>query len=108
MFPQEIVSIASSIKKETGLEVDEGLLLKKLVKYLNKMIKDWKNCKEIQYVNIYKERCVTTGNKVKFKLNNEDVIADALSIDNKFGLVVEMDDKQYVIRSGEASVVPCA
>ena len=105
-FPEEIQSVASSLKIEGGLayEREEILieLLNRMEFYYEKLIADG-DLHDL--VKTYNSLLINKGKKVKIVGNANTETGEALGIDDTGRLLVRMDDgEERAIVSGEVSV----
>ena len=104
-FPEDIREIAGSLAMAAGKPVSRGRLTAEIINALDEMYAAWLSGGG-DYLERYRERCLTVGQPVKLLRANGSVEpAQALAIDDNFGLVVRHPDgRMETITSGEVSV----
>ena len=103
-FSGEVADMATSLRLELGRPVDRAALAAALIEELDRMAAvlggdtaDW--------LEEYRRRCVTLGRQVRILGSGPERTAEAVAVDEAFGLVVRRPDgTMETIRSGEVSV----
>lgn len=102
-FGPEVSQMATSLLQE-GYPVSRPALAAAMIEELNRLgealggdITPW--------VEDYRQDCVTLGKPVRLMWTDGQTQAEALDIDEQFGLLVRMPDgTETVVRTGEVSV----
>lgn len=105
-FPEEVSNMATSLKLETGKEVDRKTLLAALLNYLERFYNTFiEEGNFSQVVNICRKKSVLLGKEVKL-INGDDVKkAKAVDLDEDGELVVQYENGTLgKVLSGEVSV----
>lgn len=98
-FPEELRGTASSLKVETGVEVDIELLAATVINYLDKI----SSMRDVY--NEYKDSCVTIGKKVRVIRCESERNAVCTGLNEDYSLkVVYEDGTEEDVSSGEVSV----
>jgi len=105
-LPDEISSVATSIKKILGREVSRKDIVINIVKEFETLYYDFINTGSLKKtVDICKKKSVTLGKTVKIINKRETIIAKAIDITENGELVIKKDDGEIInIISGEVSV----
>lgn len=105
-FPEEIQDIASSIRNETGAEVDRAEILGTFLDYFEKYYEIFLETEDMsQLAEEYNAILVNRGKEVRILEKDREKIMRAIAIDDRGGLVVEdRQGRQETIISGEVSV----
>ncbi len=101
-FPEELRSVATSLKIETGKIFDKNVIIKSVIKNLDSIFKE-KKISEEEIVARVKQHSEMLGKKVFVKSENRDFFAVDISPDG--GLVVLEDGVEKVIHSGEVELI---
>ena len=102
-FAGEVADIATSLAME-GITVNRAALAAAMIEELYAM-GDALGGDIGAYIEEYRCSCVTLGREVRLVWSEEQKRAQALDIDEKFGLVVRFDDGSVTtVRTGEVSV----
>ena len=100
-FDDEIKNIAGSVFKK----VENGLSDRLVAEIINRFMKYFKDIENKPFLDSYRERSYITGKNINVIKLDSTKPAKAISIDDKFKLLVEYEDKtQEYISSGEVSV----
>ncbi len=100
-FPPEIARIATSLRQETGRDVDRNALAAAMVRALLTMALFSKEA----MLDSYRKNCITLGQPVSIVRGDELRYGTALDIDSDGGLVVRLSDGAvHTVSSGEVSV----
>lgn len=102
-FEPSIANIASSLFLETNKRIKRSLLASKLIEELDILTRKWPNDKE-EYYQKYVLDNITVGKEIKVIRGDETFEAFASKIDDSFGLVIQYEEKEETVRSGEISV----
>lgn len=98
-FPAKLAELATSIENIRNVQIDESLLLVKIVEYLDKYLADDSN-----YLEIYKKASNIIGKEIDVHINNETFSAVAILI-NKYGhLLVDKSGEMIPLTSGEVTI----
>ncbi len=103
-FPPELCEIAGTIESETGKRCDRALLAAEMIRAFDALAVAFP-AKRAEYLALYRQSCVTIGQRVRV-LSGETVReGEALDVDGRFGLVVRLDGGAVeTVTSGEVSV----
>ncbi len=103
-FPQELASIATSIRRETGQACNRARLAASVIDHMDRMYEDWPGQRE-KYLELYRDADITCGRDILVAGKNGETPAKALSIGGDFSLCVQYQDgrKENLI-SGEVSI----
>ena len=104
-FPEELREVAASLRMVKGEEIPRGRLAAEIINALDQMYAAWTGDGG-DYLERYRRRCLTVGRQVKvIRADGSVQEAQALGVDDDFGLVVEHPDShRETITSGEVSV----
>lgn len=105
-IPEELSSVATSIKKEVGKEVSKGELLIRLLSNFEELYEELIDYGTIiNSINICRDSSVLIGKRIKVILKGQEVEREAIGITNEGELLVS-DDMGNVspLISGEVSV----
>ncbi len=100
-FPEELKQIATSLKIETGKEIDKNILTQKIIENLDKIFIE-KIFSERKIVDEIKKRSSMLQKKVFVKNEGKEYFALDISPDG--GLVVKDGEGEKVIHSGEVEL----
>jgi BirA family biotin operon repressor/biotin-[acetyl-CoA-carboxylase] ligase len=105
-FPVELNHIASSLKIETGEEVDRKNLLANILNNFERIYKAFiENDDFSEVINICREKSILLGKEVNIISGQKTTRAKAIDIDNEGELVVQYEDETFgKVLSGEVSV----
>ena len=105
-FPPDVREIATSLQQELGHPVSRPVLAAALIEELDQLYAALLSGDLSAYLHAYRSRCVNLGKTVQLLTpDGEREIAQAVDVDEQFGLVVRMPDgEEKAIRSGEVSV----
>jgi BirA family biotin operon repressor/biotin-[acetyl-CoA-carboxylase] ligase len=102
-FPTELQSMATSLLLQTGKPCPPALLAARLTEALyeiNAILFE-----KQQIMDIYRQHCVTLGQKVLVVRGEESAYGTALDLDQDGGLLVRFaDGTEKVVSSGEVSI----
>jgi len=102
-FDGEVADIATSLAME-GYRADRAALTAAMIQELY-ALGDALGGDIGGYIEEYRHACVTLGREVRLMWTEKQVQAQALDIDERFGLVVRLENgEQMTVRSGEVSV----
>lgn len=103
-FSGEVAEMATSLRMELGRSVNRTALAAALVGELDRLYAAIGGDLS-EYLAAYRRDCVTLGKQVRILGSGEPRVAEAIDIDDTFGLVVRRADGALeTIRSGEVSV----
>lgn len=105
-FPDDVKSVATSLKKTIGAEVSRKKLVINIVKEFEKLYYDFINTGDLnKAVEVCKKRSVILGKTIKVINKNETIIAKAIDINENGELVIKKNDGEIInIISGEVSI----
>ncbi len=102
-FPDEIRSMAGSIRMATDAPCDRGRLAAEIINAMDRMYAQWHN--GVWDVAQYRADCATVGREVHILRSGTKRKAFAEAVDDNFALIVRYEDgTQETIFSGEVSV----
>lgn len=105
-IPDEIQNIATSVKKETNIELNRAEIMREFFKTFEDLYEEFKIDNFKYIVSEWRRLSSTTGNRVKVYKDGKAVIADAVGITNNGALIIETDDgKLEKITSGECIII---
>ncbi len=103
-FPPELQETAGSLDMALPVTVRRADLAAALIEELDLLRRDVLFRPET-WLEEYRDRCLTTGSRVQVIRGDERREAEALSVDDRFGLTVRYDSGETeTVRSGEVSV----
>ncbi len=103
-FDPEIRDMAGSITQITGKPLRRTALAVEVIKALDRMYAGFPGKKD-EYLARYRSGCITAGSSVQVITDSSRREAEALEVDDDFGLVVQYPDGSTEhIRTGEVSV----
>ena len=103
-FPPELREIAGSLDMVLPVQVKRAALAAALTEELDTLRREVMFQPE-KWLADYRRRCLTVGSRVQVIRGDERREAEALAVDERFGLNVRYDDgKTEILRSGEVSV----
>lgn len=100
-FPEELINIATSIEKETGLKISRNDLAAEVLNNLENMSCEIKNKK---YLDIYREKSNVIGKRIKVTYGSQVFYAEALDINENAALIVKTEYGIKTLNSGEVSI----
>lgn len=100
-FPDELINIATSIEKETGLKISRNDLAAEVLNNLENMSCEIKNKK---YLDIYREKSNVIGKRIKVTYGSQVFYAEALDINENAALIVKTEYGIKTLNSGEVSI----
>ena len=104
-FPEELRSLAGSLKTELGRSFDLAPLAAAMIEELDRLYAALLDGATGPYLAAYRRRCLTLHRDVLLLQNGVSAPAHVLDVDEALGLVVRFPDgREALIRSGEASV----
>ncbi len=103
-FPEELSHIATSIYLQTGRETDRAALTAAVMNEFEPLYDRFLSGGFAALSDEYKARCVTIGREVTVTGAGEAVSGTATGITPDGGLVLDTENGQKIITSGEASV----
>jgi len=101
-FPDRLNETATSVFIERGVKTDIHHTAEKLMKYLYKYYQIMLNDGFEKIIDLYSEKCVTLGRRVKFNGTESSGTARGISPDG--GLIVETVCGHVTLHSGEARI----
>ena len=104
-FTPEVAALATSLSRELGYPVSRPALAAALIEEIDRLYDALEAGALEPYLSAYRERCVNLGRTVQLLSGGQRETAEALDIDDDFGLVVRgTDGRTRTVRSGEVSV----
>lgn len=104
-FEPELRSVATSIFAQTGREVSREELIVRLLERLEQARLVLNSGALSDWVRMYRKDCVHLGRKIRLIGPNGQEPAEALDVDERFGLIVAGEDGAIrTVRTGEISV----
>jgi len=105
-FPQEIRDISTSLKMESGKNINRSRLIAKIILELDKLIENFYFLKnQAELIEQYKSYLCMLGENITIIRGETKINAKALDINKNAALVVQYDNgKIETINSGEISV----
>lgn len=100
-FPDELINIATSIEKETGLKISRNDLAAEVLNNLENMSNEIKDKK---YLDIYRKKSNVIGKRIKVTYGSQVFYAEALDINENAALIVKTDNGIKILNSGEVSI----
>lgn len=100
-FPEELINIATSIEKETGLKISRNDLAAEVLNNLENMSCEIKNKK---YLDTYRKKSNVIGKRIKVTYGSQVFYAEALDINENAALIVKTEDGIKTLNSGEVSI----
>lgn len=102
-FGPEVGRLATSLALE-GYQVSRPALAAAMIEELRRVDRDLGGDPR-SWVEAYRRRCVTLGREVRLLWTQGQEVAQALDVDDQFGLVVRHEDGTVTtVRTGEVSV----
>lgn len=105
-FPEEIRDIASSLRIETGSKKSRSKIAAAMIKHMDKLYDNWPDKTE-EYLEKYKEKCITLGQEVsvKFTDNDSPKYGKAIDVNSDFTLQIKYKNgEEEAVSSGDVSV----
>ena len=104
-FPEELRSLAGSLKTELGRAFDLAALAAAMIEALDELYAALLTGDAAPYLAAYRQHCLTLRRDVLLVQNGVSTHAHALDVDEALGLRVRYPDgREALVRSGEASV----
>ena len=103
-FPEELSHIATSLYLETGRETDRAALAASVMNHFEPLYDRFLSGGFAALADEYKKLCVTIGRKVTVTGAGDTIRGTAAGITPDGGLVLDTENGQKIITSGEASV----
>lgn len=104
-WPEELQAIAGSVAQAAGHPVSRGRLAACLLNALDRTYLDWLAGRRQPYLERYRRDCITLGREVRLIRPDGETVAQAVGIDDRFGLVIRHPDgREETVTSGEVSV----
>lgn len=100
-FPEELINIATSIEKETGLKISRNDLAAEVLNNLENMSCEIKNKK---YLDTYRKKSNVIGKRIKVTYGSQVFYAEALDINENAALIVKTEAGIKTLNSGEVSI----
>ena len=100
-FPGELSRIATSIGNATGKAADGNRVIAEVLKEMEVM---YDALPKRDFLEEYRRRSVVIGRRIEIRRGEERAAGVALDIEEEGGLLVETDEGQKTLRSGEISV----
>ena len=103
-FPEELQSMATSVRQITGLPCPPVRLAAALTEELCRLDKQLLSDKT-GLMNSYRDLCITPGQEISVVRGDEKYYAKAVSVDDEGGLaILTADGKTGTVTSGEVSI----
>ena len=104
-FPSDLQKVATSLYQELGRNVSRPALAAAEIRALDRLYAALRTGDLQAYLETYRRDCVNLGRTVRIQGPSGEETAQAIGIDEEFGLVVEDGTgERRTIRSGEVSV----
>ena len=104
-FSPEVAPMATSLVRELGRPVSRPALSAALIEELDRLYAALRSGDVSAYLAACRRDCVTLGRRVQLLSPEGKETAEAVGLDEQFGLVVRYEDgKQRTVRAGEVSV----
>lgn len=105
-FPDEIRSLATSLKIEGGETYNRKKIIQKILTALEADYESFMETKDLSLLlSEYKRYCITLGKKVKVIQGEEVIYGKAVDLTARGELVIQKDDGSYIaVFAGEVSV----
>lgn len=100
-FPEEIKNIATSIERESGKTLSRNQLAAEILNNLKNLPEA---IKDKHYLDYYREKSNVIGKNVLVVYGDEKYNAKAIGIDDNAALIVETENGQRTLNSGEVSI----
>ena len=101
-FPEELRETATSLHLE-GYACSRAALAASMIRHLDKMRGEYP-AENAAWLKKYRERCCVPGRDITVIEGGNRTSAKALGIDEGFGLIIEENGAERVLRSGEISI----
>jgi BirA family biotin operon repressor/biotin-[acetyl-CoA-carboxylase] ligase len=103
-FPEELRTIATSIRAFSGVTVDRGHLAGEMIHRFDALFSGWPGNKG-KYLEAYRRDCVTLGREISILAGDSVRTAFAEDLGDDFSLIVRTPDgRREALRYGEVSV----
>lgn len=103
LFPEELISIATSIEDETGKIFSLEYIASQIIKELDLLLPDFNNG---NFINEYRKRMCIIGSKAAVFKSGAELVVKVMGISDDAGLIVEYaDGSRGVVTSGEARII---
>lgn len=103
-FPPELADMAVSLDMALLHQVKRAALAAALMEELDTLRREVLDDPG-RWLADYRTRCLTVGSRVQILRGSERIEAEAVSVDERYGLVIRRDDgTEEVLRAGEVSV----
>lgn len=103
-FPEELLSIATSIEDETGKTFGRCRIIAEILKNIDSFTAE---IEKKTFLDEYRRRSFIIGKRIVVSKYKEERMAQAVGIDESAGLVVRYDDgTMETLNSGEARILP--
>jgi BirA family biotin operon repressor/biotin-[acetyl-CoA-carboxylase] ligase len=96
VFPKDI--IASSIEDETGVLINQNELIGKIT---NQILEDIELINNKTHLEYYRKRLYLKGKSVELNIRGEIFNGTVVDINDDFELIVNIDEKEKIVTSGE-------
>lgn len=104
-FSPDVAMVATSLERELGRSVSRPALAAALIEELDRLYAALRSGQTAPYRDAYRQDCVNLGKTVQIFSGDGRETAEALGIDEAFGLIVRNGQGQVrTVRSGEVSV----
>jgi len=104
-FSPEVARMAASLSQLLGRNVQRLPLAVALIRELDALYSVLQAGELSEYLAVYRQDCVNLGKTVQLIRADGKETAQAIDVDEQFGLVVRMaDGSEKIVRSGEVSV----
>ena len=101
-FPEEIRSLATSLKLITKRDIDRKEFLQELCKALNRWYRLFQERRNEEIVRSFQDYSILPlGERVELLTETEEVLGTYAGIDSKGGLILEREGKRMTFFSGE-------
>ena len=101
-FPEEIRSLATSLKLITKRDIDRKEFLQELCKALNRWYRLFRERRNEEIVRSFQDYSILPlGERVELLTETEEVLGTYAGIDSKGGLILEREGKRMTFFSGE-------
>ena len=101
-FPEEIRSLATSLKLITKRDIDRKEFLQELCKALNRWYRLFRERRNEEIVRSFQDYSILPlGERIELLTETEEVLGTYAGIDSKGGLILEREGKRMTFFSGE-------
>jgi len=101
-FPEEIRSLATSLKLITKRDIDRKEFLQELCKALNRWYRLFQERRNEEIVRSFQDYSILPlGERIELLTETEEVLGTYAGIDSKGGLILEREGKRMTFFSGE-------